>query len=368
MPCFPLPANYFASMTMSEKEVNALHKWSEYILQRTLKEYHRDETATDQDREQRWKTIKQRGNLTTYRMRSMSFVEPTKSQYLCYGTIQGTLDQVMFGRYAATTESFRRLNAIYRDDLVDCAVLHVIEGQSKKRPFYFSGIKWACVRCPGKGFIRNRDCCYYEQSGIVLDDNGDELGYTITESIDTPNCPPFNPSISIRANVSACYLYREKKNTSVQVYMRGDIFAKGRVMNWIATMKSAELCLRIDGANLCAQALIATELVQAVKASKRKSPRPTESDQCKICNEKATKRYCQVCHRRICHRCGASVRILAPIECFTQEKRETFCKGCTRLLQVKNFRDSRWTKTLHECLHFAPEIESSLSRVLVARC
>lgn len=273
MPCFPLPANYFASMTMSEKEVNALHKWSEYILQRTLKEYHRDETATDQDREQRWKTIKQRGNLTTYRMRSMSFVEPTKSQYLCYGTIQGTLDQVMFGRYAATTESFRRLNAIYRDDLVDCAVLHVIKGQSKKRPFYFSGIKWACVRCPGKGFIRNRDCCYYEQSGIVLDDNGDELGYTITESIDTPNCPPFNPSISIRAHVSACYLYREKKNTSVQVYMRGDIFAKGRVMNWIATMKSAELCLRIDGANLCAQALIATELVQAAKASKRKSPR-----------------------------------------------------------------------------------------------
>ncbi|GLE09900.1 hypothetical protein PINS_up021839 [Pythium insidiosum] len=57
----------------------------------------------------------------------------------------------MLGRYADHTDMFRRVSAVYREDLVDCAVLHVMERQSPAKPFFFSGFKWMTVQSPGKG-------------------------------------------------------------------------------------------------------------------------------------------------------------------------------------------------------------------------
>lgn len=258
---FPLPPGYFAPIEITPSEALDFQAWGDLLLQRTIDAYHQEQFETHEQKERKWKVIKSRGDLTSFRRRKAATTgAPDECRYLTTGRIDGTLDEVMMARYADTTDAFRRMSAVYREDLVDCAVLHVIERKSAAKPFYFSGFKWMTVRSPGKGLVKNRDVCWFEQAGLTTDRNGKEIGYILTESVDLPTCPPFNECV--RARFSVCYLFKRNKSGGVKIYMRGNNNAGGKVMDWIADMKSAELWMRIDQAQSAAHAYIASELVR----------------------------------------------------------------------------------------------------------
>lgn len=262
---FPLPVNFFPSMELSAEEAKSFQEWGDRLLRETVDAYHRDQLDSRDQRERKWKALKQRGGLTAFRRRKSTAEDDYR--YLCTGVIEGTLDEVIRGRYADNTDDFRRVSAVYREDLVDCAVLHTIERESTARPFYYAGFKWMTVQSPGKGLVKNRDVCWYEQMGLTRDRNGKEIGYTLTESVDLPNCPTF--SDCVRAKLSVCYLYRRNKSGGVKVYMRGRNNAGGKVMEYIADQKSAELWLRVDRAMAVTHASIATGFVQCSKNAPR---------------------------------------------------------------------------------------------------
>jgi hypothetical protein len=160
---FPLPLDFFAPLQLSEQEKTSFRQWGDSLLQQTLDAYHREQFDTPEVRERKWKPLKTRHELTVYRRRKLSG-DPNQFRYLTTGRIQGTLDEVVMGRYADNTVDFRRISGVYRDDIVDCAVLGVIKKKSPEDPFFFSGFKWMTVKSPGKGLVKNRDVCWYEVS------------------------------------------------------------------------------------------------------------------------------------------------------------------------------------------------------------
>ncbi|TMW60286.1 hypothetical protein Poli38472_000328 [Pythium oligandrum] len=340
---FPLPEDYFPQLELNPQEEHAFQAWGDSMLQQTINAYHQDQFLTVDQRERRWKALKQRGDLTAYRRRKGYDGPDEEYRYLCKGRIDGTVDEVMFGRYADTTDMFRRISAVYREDLVDCAVLHVMKSQSPSNPYQFSGFKWMTVKSPGKGIVKNRDVCWYEQTGLTKDHNGKEIGYSVVESVDIPSCPLFDSQYCVRARFSVCYLFRPNKSGGTKVFMRGKNDAGGKVMDWVADLKSAELWLRVDRAMVCAHAYSGTQMVLAALPSD-----PAEligkNNRCEVCHDKTSgmmhsQKECSVCRRVTCSRCVVKRRVLSSGRDFLEPERAHFCKRCMRFLHDINYRN-----------------------------
>ncbi|GMF44644.1 unnamed protein product [Phytophthora fragariaefolia] len=342
---FPLPLDFFPPLRLSQQEAQSFLQWGDSLLQQTIDAYHREQFDTQETRERKWKPIKQRRDLTVYRRRKLK--DDGDFKYLCTGRIDGTLDEVVMGRYADNTPDFRRISGVYRDDIVDCAVLGVIKKRSPEDPFFLSCFKWMTVESPGKGIVKNRDVCWYEQVGMTRDRNGKEIGYTLTESVELPTCPTFNECV--RAKLSICYLYKRNKSGGVKVYMRGKSEAGGKVVDWVADHKLAELWLRIEQAMPVAHAVIATALVEAGKHTVR--PFITHK-KCEVCHAKASgflssSKQCAVCHRLTCSSCVAKVRVLS-FHDFRVPHHELFCKKCIRLIHQVDLRAPECVQNLVE--------------------
>ncbi|CAH0473705.1 unnamed protein product [Peronospora belbahrii] len=334
---FPLPLDFFAPLHLTQQESNAFLQWGNALLQQTIDAYHREQFDTNETRERKWKPIKKKQHLTVYRRRKIKDTT-NEYKYLCTGRIDGTLDEVVMGRYADTTPEFRRISGIYREDIVDCAVLGVIQARSPDDPFFLSCFKWMTVESPGKGLVKNRDVCWYEQIGITRDRNGKEIGYTLTESVDLPTCPLFTECV--RAKLSICYLYKRNKSGGVNVYMRGKNDAGGKVIDWVADIKSAELWLRIERAMPVAHAVIATALLEAGKNMERLFV--TTGTTCEVCHARTSSflssaKQCAVCHCFTCSSCVTKTRVLSYHD-FRVPQYELFCKKCVRLIHQMDLR------------------------------
>uniref|UniRef100_K3WA19 FYVE-type domain-containing protein n=1 Tax=Globisporangium ultimum (strain ATCC 200006 / CBS 805.95 / DAOM BR144) TaxID=431595 RepID=K3WA19_GLOUD len=355
---FPLPSNFFPRLELAHEEARAFQDWGDRMLQETVDAYHRDQLDSREQKERKWKPLKQRGGLTAFRRRK-AMGGDDEYRYMTTGVIEGTLDEVVRGRYADNTEDFRRVSAVYREDLVDCAVLHTIEKETETNPFYYAGFKWMTVQSPGKGLVKNRDVCWYEQMGLTHDRNGKEIGYTLTESVDLPNCPIF--SDCVRAKLSVCYLYRRNKSGGVKVYMRGKNNAGGKVMEYIADQKSAELWLRVDAAMSVTHAAVATALVECSKGVRRMN---FEKKKCEICEDRigtimSAAKECAMCHRYTCSRCIVKQRVLSPLVDFKAVCKENFCKKCLRFITQVNLREPQ---SVHDVWAFATSMSDSSQR------
>lgn len=75
-----------------------------------------------------------------------SYVEcpSTMVSAFCIGKLRGSLDMVMAGLYAASTDDMRSNCAVqFGDDaLTDCGVVQTFEDESDAHPFRFFGVKW----------------------------------------------------------------------------------------------------------------------------------------------------------------------------------------------------------------------------------
>ncbi|TYZ58472.1 hypothetical protein PybrP1_007990 [[Pythium] brassicae (nom. inval.)] len=301
---FPLPSNFFPRLELTAEEAASFQEWGDRLVQETVDAYHRDQLDSQEQKERKWKTLKQRGGLTAFRRRKSAGEEDYK--YLCTGIIEGTLDEIVCGRYADESDHYRRTAAVYRDDLVDCAILHTIEAQSPARPFYYSGFKWMTVQSPGHGLVKNRDVCWYEQNGFTRDRNGKEIGYTLTES----------------------------------------------VMDYIADQKSAELWLRAERNPAVTQAVVATTFIEYSKSL----PQATfDKRKCDVCDDRigtmmSAAKQCAMCRHFMCSRCIVKKRVLSSLVDFTAVCRENFCKKCLRYVSDVNLRDPQ---SLYDVWQFA---------------
>ncbi|CAI5703961.1 unnamed protein product [Peronospora effusa] len=120
---FPLPLDFFPPLHLNSNEIDLFLQWGNARVQETIDAHHRDQFETRETRKHKWKPLKHQKDLTVYKNRRKYTDNTDNTTYLCTGRMDGTLDEVVMGRYADNTPAFRRLSGIYRNDLVDCAVL-----------------------------------------------------------------------------------------------------------------------------------------------------------------------------------------------------------------------------------------------------
>ncbi|KAF4032595.1 hypothetical protein GN244_ATG15527 [Phytophthora infestans] len=96
---------------------------------------------------------------------------PAGFQMILHGTVDGKLDDAMFGTFAATNQAWMWRSSHINDRLDDARVLATIRGPTKEDPFRFLGVKWFVKERPAvlTGLVQQRDYLILEATGLTVD-------------------------------------------------------------------------------------------------------------------------------------------------------------------------------------------------------
>ncbi|CAI5727834.1 unnamed protein product [Peronospora destructor] len=134
--------------------------------------------------------------------------------------MEGCLDDAMYGMMTPTITAMRLQHFYAEDQIVDGAVLVMIDKPSATDPFQSLCVKWVKTSYPP--MIRsNRDFVYMEATGFTELRDGKMVGYHILHSVHFPQTPKVGNNI--RGNMSICGLYRQRSHNTVEVYIRASL-------------------------------------------------------------------------------------------------------------------------------------------------
>ncbi|KAL4163894.1 hypothetical protein KRP22_004521 [Phytophthora ramorum] len=98
---------------------------------------------------------------------------------LCTGTVQGKLDDVMYGNFVQDTTSLRRRSIYAKDGMDDLVMLGTLERPTEANPFDFLGVAWLLYSAPGLGaIVKQRDYVVLVNTGFATTSRGESLGAT----------------------------------------------------------------------------------------------------------------------------------------------------------------------------------------------
>lgn len=328
---FPLPATTFPKLELPQKDIDELEALSNLLVQKTLGQYHDHEVVRRGVVDtQRWKKVKQREDIKVYKERPASgsnaaFTRSTNS--LSYGstipvlmgvgTIVGDLHDVMYGVLNPTTESMRVKSSYAEEGFLDGSVLATLIKPSLEDPLRSLTLRWSVKGNPliMTPVVRMRDVVYIESTGIASTKSGERIGYQLMHSVELPGVHELVEHEIVRANVSFCYIYRQKTTEIVDVFMRGMLNPLGDVPPAISAMSAAEALVSVWANIHCAEMKKLTWLVRTAK-----SIRPVlalEATDCGVCSQhlgspfglKSSKKCCAVCLDQICSKCRVAKKL-----------------------------------------------------------
>ncbi|KAG6956692.1 hypothetical protein JG688_00011305, partial [Phytophthora aleatoria] len=128
----------------------------------------------------------------------------------------------------------------------DCGILHVMEPPTEDDPFHFLGFKYYVSQAVGDPRLcKRRHCVYLEDSGFTRTRTGEKLGYHIMHSVNLSQFPDLRSRNSIPALMSTRFLYRQREQGKVEVFMLGNIDIKGLVVKPISLHYAVETMLNM---------------------------------------------------------------------------------------------------------------------------
>lgn len=348
-----------ASLPVSDQDADVLrnlvatlvsHNMQQYATMVVTKDGYPDLSSSSS----RWKEMRRKNKLRIYRERppptpAKGQAPPFTPSLLLMGTLDGKLEDVMYGVVAATDADMKIKSTVVQDGLVDCKVLHELVGASLDDPFRHAAVKWR--------LYNNRDYVSLDATGSILSTaTREKIGYNLTHSVAFPQLPSFEDVHGVaRGNISMCALYRQKTPTTVEVYVRGffDFGGKNEVANNIALQAIATQWLAFSRKVKCAQM---KKLVWRLRknstdsssgsstgssscgsygsssASSSSSPTP---GLCVLCRHSfgflgTSRETCKSCLQTVCSRCCTKKRVcvMAPDGRTVLEKRRAFCSEC----------------------------------------
>ncbi|OWZ04940.1 LOW QUALITY PROTEIN: hypothetical protein PHMEG_00023067 [Phytophthora megakarya] len=168
-----------------------------------------------------WRELRRKDSIRVYTQRSKrskdpTAAEPTVPSLLLFGTIQGTLNDVMYAVSASNDEDIKVKSKFVQDGIVDVKVLHEVVVPTVEDPYEHVNVTWRLYEVP-----ENRDYICVEASGIAITSEGESVGYHIAHSVGFPQLPPFLNADVERGNLSVCALYRQRAPNSVECYVHG---------------------------------------------------------------------------------------------------------------------------------------------------
>ncbi|GMF61833.1 unnamed protein product [Phytophthora fragariaefolia] len=307
---------------------------------------------------------------------------PGVSLMVLHGIVEGTLDDSMFGAFAATDHAWKWRSSHMNDRLDDARILGTIRGPTRQDPFRFLGIKWFVKEHPAvlTGILQRRDFLILEATGLTQDSKGEKVGYFLMHSVTLRAAPELTEMNIIRGELSFCFILRQSGHGKVNLYCRGFTDPRGNMMERVSVAIAAEalICAAgvVDYANIKKLTWLMKHKTSDMMARQRQSGRDaTHSGRCESCNKSFTKfaliavaagtaaagkgAACQICRRVVCAKCSVVKKMTVDVSNSGAVKQCAlrFCLGC--LLEAKE--QSAWEMALNT-FETGPE-SSSIPRV-----
>lgn len=344
----------FPTLQISSRDAKSLELIADAHVQGTL-EHYREFICDHKESVDRkiWHKVRSRHGVRVFRERTRSAIkrerfeksgssvktrdssrdddhEPVTPLVMLVGTLQGNLDDVLYAIQSPTTETMQLQTSYVQDGLSDWAVLASILKPSHADPFRELSIKWAVKKhaMPLGALLRPRDLVYMESIGYTTTKSGERIGYQVKHSVDLAGAQELSAHGIVRAHLSFCYIYRQRSENVVDVYMRGTVspLTSSALSNRVSCSVATDIALSVARVSYCAQMkklswLLKTGKYASCVSGLFASP-TTRRQQCAVCNEsvagvsssrKAHKKSCSICCERVCARC----RVTKHVACVT---------------------------------------------------
>ncbi|ETP34962.1 hypothetical protein F442_16793 [Phytophthora nicotianae P10297] len=354
---FPLPRNIFPTLEMPLDEAEALEAYATSVVRETRDYYHNFlTTGHGQVDTREWKKLKQHDKFTLYKQYGVAAAERRSASrlrdpqrgnevvplMLAVGSLDGTVEDCMLGLRTPTGRSMQLKSAIVEDGYVDWAVLSQLVKPTPSQPFHEIAVKWAVKAHPFLvgAVMRVRDIVYLETTGFTTitgpDGRKQPLGYHLKHSIDLPEVRELTEFNIVRAKLSYCYLYRQRSERQVDVFLRGFVCAMGEAPESLVVSTVTEIVMSIPKNLECAKMYkLAYLLKHSIPSVKRHEGCKT----CSLCNRTVKPaapgdihKICCVCCARVCSNCRVVHKMvkISPYKPGVISEKMTVCVRCTR--------------------------------------
>ncbi|GMG14705.1 unnamed protein product [Phytophthora fragariaefolia] len=404
---FTLPENAFRQLDLTTEQQNALIQEAEAVVRETLEENEVFLAAGSKFPAEKWRLVRARDGLSVYRerrpvesvqplekhLRGMSSpgsqsatwstgdrsraateqstmstgVDSSTSSVLArsklmerpvmvlHGTVDGSLDDCMFGTFASTDEAWKWRSSQINDRLDDARILATIRKPTHDDPFQFLGIKWFAKERPAvlSSIMQQRDYLVMEATGLTKDSKGERVGYYLMHSVSLPGVPELTDLGIIRAKLSLCFIDRRKGTGEVEKYCRNYSDPGGKILDRVAAAVGAESMISASKVVDYAYVKKLTWLMKEKGAPPRDSNRSglLRPKRCETCFKNFNKfalsgvsSSCAICRRVICAKCSVIKKMTVDVS-NTGAVRQCslrFCLNC--LMEAKE--QSVWDMAL----------------------
>ncbi|KAE8903376.1 hypothetical protein PF010_g29991 [Phytophthora fragariae] len=296
-----------------------------------------------------WKPLKEKERLRVYSERpegaaaaAASGNEPTGSglpMILCVGTMEGKLEDLLFGVISEDLETMR-VKASYVDDFSGAAVLDAVVLPTLEDPFQSLVIKWMELDIPfhSTSLVKNRDYVYLEGTGYITTPQGERMGYHLLHSVNFPQTHAL-PS-RIRGNLSIIGFWRQISPNNMEMYATGvmDPVDSGLVRKLVVPNMAYVFLSSLRYA-YCGQMRKLSFMLDKAYTDSKQHGAPNRKSVCVTCSAPISGRKlgdfgksnstCKLCFGFLCHACKISRKLsFVDPDMLLSQRKVTFCTAC----------------------------------------
>jgi hypothetical protein len=376
---FPMKERPFDLVALSQDRLTELERLAERVVEANLNEFH--DFVHKQNRvmsKSQYKTIKKHDNVTVYKeltnqnerafgplgnaSRRRANSPPLLPKLVAAGTVRGRMDDMLLGTAVRDPASVVVKTSYVNDEIVDCSVLHEMQGASPADPFRFLALKWL-VKSPPSGFnavVAPRDFIVVQSSGLLA---AEGIGYHLLHSVDAyvPECPSLEERTGIlRSRISTMFIFRQLAPDVIEIYTINYVEPNGSAPEAVAVAKAAKSM----GAswkslgyshNVKLSWILKNKDVYVGHTTLKETM--NTGDACELCHKKATLTGrlddCALCDARVCTRCRVQKKLSkANRRLELKVEKHEFCKTC--LFRVVNEDAVRIAAEMHVGLPITP--------------
>jgi hypothetical protein len=288
---------------------------------------------------------------------------------LVFGSIQGNLDDVLYGVLNPSLEAMRLKTAYVENTMKDWSFLASIIKPTEQNPFRELSLKWAAKsHSLLVGIVMHaHHTAFIESTGIALTPNGERIGYHLIHSVDIPEIRELTEFNLVRINISVIQFFRQLNQSCVEVYNRCMLVPMGTAPVRMTAATVADASISVCKFMHCAEMKKLTRIMssrhQPLLRSTAESPICSSSGSrdsadsadsadlaasalpsktCTLCSESvggglsftnSKEKHCRICSARVCARCRVYKTIYLPTAVEKELKSEemTFCTRCIQI-------------------------------------
>lgn len=234
------------------------------------------------------------------------------------GTIEGTLDDVMYSSVSFDAVETLIQSSYTAEKILDAETLFQLQGPTAEEPFRFLEIKWVVKSNSSSvnSFMWPQDFLFLAATGTLNRQGGERVGYHIMHSVNLgTGYGPLNEKRIVRGRVSSCYFYRQISPNAVDVYMKTNCEPNG-----VALLSAATSLTQCIKSSLCAHNkklswLLAHPTTVEIEAGSARpnNVRRKKRNDCAVCKRSigafSRSFSCRVCNKRVCSSCHVKKKL-----------------------------------------------------------